>query len=108
MNDDTANGGLGYDPCDRHSFPYQQSDPPFDATSLTFDAVVLDQAPDLDAMEVITEMLNYDDDDLTNFRQLDMALRLFYKISGDSAYNDIAFPDLFGACCLQAMIWERG
>lgn len=102
---------LGYDPTDRHSFPYQRQDPPFDATSLRLEPISIDRAPMLDTIETIAELLNLEVEETpvaSTYRMLDMALRLFYKISGDTAYNDIAFPDLFAACCDTAMIWERG
>lgn len=109
MNDDTSKGELGYDPSDRHSFPYQANDPPFDATFLEFDPLVMDRAPDLDAMEVIADFASsYDDYGPGEYRMLDMALRLFHKKSGDHAFDDIPFPDLFAACLDQAMVWERG
>lgn len=109
INDETTKRELGYDPSDRHSFPYQHDDPPFDATSLEFDPVVLDRAPDLDVMEILSDLTaKYDDDGPSEYRQLDMALRLFYKKSNDSAFDDIPFPDLFAACLHQAEIWERG
>jgi len=99
---------LGYDPCDRYSFPYQEQDPPFDATSLVLDQSSLDRAPDLDVMEVLHTLTGYDDDGPSNYRMLDMALRLFYKLSDDATYEGISFPDLFAACCDTAMIWENG
>lgn len=108
MNDDTPKG-LGYDPCDRHSFPYQSQDPPFDATSLEFDEGVLEQAPHLvlnEFLVTLTDEVYFDGPN--GYRTMDMALRLFWKKAGDSAFYDIAFPDLFAACLDQAMIWEVG
>jgi hypothetical protein len=106
LHDD--NRGIGYDPTDRHSFPYQAQDPPFDATSLGLPDVSPEKAAELDPMETIDTMIGYDNDGPSNYRMLDMALRTFYKLCNDSAYYDIAFPDLFAACCEQAMIWENG
>lgn len=102
--------GLGYDPTDRYSFPYQANDPPFDATSLVLEPLTMELAPELGDINMLEEFLNtFDDEDRPGaYRCLDMALRLFYKLSGNGAYNDIAFPDLFAACLHTAMIWERG
>lgn len=100
---------LGYDPCDRYSFPYQQGERPFDATSLEFDEGVIEGAPDLILNTFLTTLVTDSYFDGPNgYRTMDMALRLFYKKSSDSAYNDIAFPDLFAACLDQAFTWELG
>jgi hypothetical protein len=108
MNQSTT-GGLGYDPCDRHSFPYQANDPPFDATSLALEPSTLRVAAELDIMETISEVIGYPGQrPEPHFRMLDMALRTFYKIANDSAYEGIDFPSLFAACCDTAMIWENG
>lgn len=97
---------LGYDPSDLHSFPYQANDPPFDATSLVLED--LERAAELDVMETIADFSNYDNDGPGEYRTLDMALRLFTKLAGDSAFTDIPYPDLFAAALDQAMTWERG
>jgi hypothetical protein len=99
---------LGYDPTDQSSFPYQADDPPFGTHRLHLEDLTLEVAPDLDIMETIHEMTQYDDDGDSNYRMLDMALRLFHNLAADSAYEGIAHPELFAACCYQALIWERG
>lgn len=99
---------LGYDPCDLYSFPYQEQDPPFDATSLQLED--LERAACTDPLEAITTLLSYDDDGPSTYRTLDMALRLFVKLVGshDNAFDGVAFPDIFGAALDQALIWEHG
>lgn len=101
---------LGYDPCDQNSFPYQADDPPFGPHRLTLEDVTPERAAHLDAIYEVAMTIDYDDDGPSNYRMLDMALRLFNALVHDeqNAYADIAFPDLFGACCRQAQIWERG
>lgn len=109
MNELILNDPLGYDPTDRHSFPYQQQDPPFDATSLEFDDTVIEDAANLILNNYLLALTNDPYFDGANgYRTIDMALRLFWKKSNDSAFEDIAFPDLFAACLDQAFIWEVG
>lgn len=109
MNQSTNEGGLGYDPCDRHSFPYQANDPPFDATSLEFDDVDLSTAADLVLNNYFVELTNRPYFDGANgYRTIDMALRLFLKKANASELQDIALPDIFAVCLEQAFIWEVG
>ena len=97
---------LGYDQTDLFSFPYQANDPPFDASRLVIED--LDRAAQVDVMEVLAAFSMYDDDGPAEYRTLDMALRLFAKCVSTHTFEGIAFPDIFGACLDQAMIWERG
>jgi len=99
---------LGYDPCDRNSFPYQADDPPFGPHRLVLSEITIDRAPDLDAIQTLADMLDYDDDGPPNYRMLDMALRTFLNIANDPAYEGIDLPTIFAACSYQAMVWERG
>lgn len=106
MINDAMKGGLGYDPFDPTSFPYG-----FTAESLHLEDLSFEVAPDLDPLEMIHELAkNYDDDGPADYRQLDMALRLFVKLTNDvdGSWGDIPLPDLFAACIHTAMIWERG
>lgn len=105
--------GLGYDPSDLNSFPYQANDPPFDATSLVIEDIEL--AAELNVFEVIADFccpaLEANRPfGAADYRTLDMALRLFTKLASDSgnAFESIAYPDLFGAALDQAITWERG
>lgn len=102
MMNDEQHEGLGYDPSDLHSFPYQSNDPPFDATSLVIEDI--ERAAELEPLDMMTQFTMGD----FNYRTLDMACRLFAKCTNDSAYEGIPFADIFGACLDQAMIWEGG
>jgi hypothetical protein len=83
---------------------------------LIFDSVTMDEAPDLSWVELMDEILNQDyrrelhmsvDPDSRD-RTMDMALALFANIIDDDAYDGLSRLELWGACLLQAEIWERG
>ena len=100
---------LGYDPRDQNSFPYQADDPPFNWARLRFADVTPTGEHDL--FELLAELNTYDDDGPSEYRTVDMALRLFTKaILGftDHTLTGISYPDLFAACLKQALIWENG
>lgn len=102
---------LNYDPCDQASFPYQADDPPFDASRLVLEPSSLESAPTLDIFAYLTELVGpniQSNDPTTPYRCLDMGLRLFKKLTEDSAFNDIAYPDLLAAAMDTAFIWEFG
>lgn len=110
MNDHTTRG-LGYDPCDQTSFPYQADDPPFNYDSLMLDPISLEAAPELQVMEYLTEIVgpNFQSRDPNSaYRTLDMALRLFVKLTKDSAFEGIDYPSLLAASLDTAFIWELG
>lgn len=111
MMNDNNTGGLGYDPSDQASFPYQKQDPPFGADDLKLDPVSLDSAPDLDVFNFLVALVNPEAqkyDPTSPYRMLDMGLRLFVKLTRDPAFNDLAYPDLFAAALDTAFIWEDG
>lgn len=100
MNHDNP---LGYDPCDQDSFPYQADDPPFDRRRLRFEDV------DPRFVDPLFDPTTEADD----YRPVDMALKLFAKITQGLLhpayeYRDIPLPQLFAACLTQARIWEDG
>lgn len=94
---------LGYDPFDWNSYPYGMS-----LDSLVLEPSTLDVAPELDPIETISNFLNYDNDGPGEYRMLDMACRLFAKLTHEAAYHDLPAADIFAACCHTAGIWERG
>lgn len=110
MNDEPMRG-LNYDPCDQTSFPYQADDPPFNADRLVLDPSSLESAPTLDIFAYLTELVGsafQRNDPTTPYRSLDMGLRLFVKLTQDSAFEGIAYPDLLAAALDTAFIWEFG
>jgi len=116
MNDDTTQG-LGYDPCDQNSFPYQADDPPFSAERLRLEPSTLESIDtlDLDAfMEAwlnhATTAINPERAEVGKYLIMDMALRLFRAMTNDpdNAYEGIDYPSLFAAAMDTSNIWYFG
>lgn len=106
MMNDEQHEGLGYDPNDQASFPYQSNNPPFSAADLVLDPSSLEAAPDLSIDAYLDALPTFSSS--SRYRSLDMGLRLFVKMTQDPAFNDIAYPDLLAASLDTAFIWEFG
>ena len=112
--------GLGFDPHDPDSYPYQvtffEDQEPFGWKTMEPESVTLGRAPDLDIMELLAEFSSWDDDGPSEYRTLEMALRLFRKCCTEGEFRNafnpqycgISHADIFAACLDTAMIWERG
>lgn len=81
-------------------------------SDLKFEPMTLDQAPDLDTIELLDELL---DPNFTKYCRyparrlvLEAALALFVEVMKDPDYDEFSRTDLFGAALHTAFIWDRG
>lgn len=107
---------MGFDPSDYESWPYGiDSHHLYDR--LIFDPITEDEAPCLDLFEVLAEITNEPEWDISvsNARVMEMALRLFLHLASDRVRTKRAFDprvnglshyDVFAACLHTALIWE--